>query len=261
MGIGTAEEVALAEVKATEQLSATKVQGHDADLEPLVAEVETRCPVTGTVSRRPRVQGDPIIWTAEAWERLQLVPLVARPLARNTVERFARNHEIWRVTTRVMDENKQQMIEADEFDIDTMMVMFTELRRSRSAPKPSRALRRGTRCPPRCGLLSKTQRRKGSRAVRFGTWRTSSGNARSTSRPSRLRRQRKRWSACCRSRRATDVDYVPHVVAWNLTRRCDLECAHCYIAAGPSESAAGGSIRRAVAGLSTSSWPPIRPRS
>lgn len=26
---------------------------------------------------------------------------------------------------------------------------------------------------------------------------------------------------------------VPHVVAWNLTRRCNLACAHCYIAAGP----------------------------
>jgi len=33
------------------------------------------------------------------------------------------------------------------------------------------------------------------------------------------------------------VDYVPHVVAWNLTRRCNLECAHCYIAAGPREDA------------------------
>lgn len=32
--------------------------------------------------------------------------------------------------------------------------------------------------------------------------------------------------------------YVPHVVAWNLTRRCNLECAHCYISAGPRESAA-----------------------
>lgn len=30
-------------------------------------------------------------------------------------------------------------------------------------------------------------------------------------------------------------DYVPHVVAWNLTRRCNLECAHCYIAAGPDQ--------------------------
>ena len=35
------------------------------------------------------------------------------------------------------------------------------------------------------------------------------------------------------------MDYVPHVVAWNLTKRCNLECAHCYIAAGPRESAAG----------------------
>ncbi len=32
--------------------------------------------------------------------------------------------------------------------------------------------------------------------------------------------------------------HVPHVIAWNLTRRCNLECAHCYISAGPSESAA-----------------------
>ena len=35
------------------------------------------------------------------------------------------------------------------------------------------------------------------------------------------------------------MNYVPHVVAWNLTRRCNLECAHCYIAAGPRETAAG----------------------
>jgi AdoMet-dependent heme synthase len=35
------------------------------------------------------------------------------------------------------------------------------------------------------------------------------------------------------------VDFVPHVIAWNLTRRCNLACAHCYIAAGPSESAVG----------------------
>lgn len=26
---------------------------------------------------------------------------------------------------------------------------------------------------------------------------------------------------------------IPHVVAWNLTERCNLACAHCYIAAGP----------------------------
>jgi len=128
MGIGSAEEIALAELKATEQLKATKVQGHDVDPEPAVAEIETKCPVTGAVSKRPRVATDPIVWTEESWQRLQLVPLIARPLARNTVERFARNHDIWRVTTRVMDDNKQAMIEADEFDVDTMMVMFTELR-------------------------------------------------------------------------------------------------------------------------------------
>ncbi len=29
------------------------------------------------------------------------------------------------------------------------------------------------------------------------------------------------------------------MIAWNLTRRCNLECAHCYISAGPAESADG----------------------
>src|SRR2546422_10751034 len=128
MGIGTAEEVALAELKAQEQLQATKVQGHDADPERADSAVDVQCPVTGVVSQRARVATDPMLWTQEAWARLQLVPLVARPLARNTVERFARNHGIWRVTTGVMDDNKQAMIEADGFDVATMMVMFTELR-------------------------------------------------------------------------------------------------------------------------------------
>ncbi len=128
MGIGSAEEIALAEVKAGEQMKATKVQGHDADPVPAVPEIEVKCPVTGHVSLRARVATDPVVWTEEAWGRLQLVPLIARPLARNTVERFARAHDIWRVTTMVMDENKQAMIAADEFDVDTMMVMFNELR-------------------------------------------------------------------------------------------------------------------------------------
>ena len=29
------------------------------------------------------------------------------------------------------------------------------------------------------------------------------------------------------------TEFLPHVVAWNLTRRCNLECSHCYISAGP----------------------------
>ena len=33
--------------------------------------------------------------------------------------------------------------------------------------------------------------------------------------------------------------FVPHVVAWNLTRRCNLACAHCYISAGSWHAAAG----------------------
>ncbi len=32
---------------------------------------------------------------------------------------------------------------------------------------------------------------------------------------------------------------IPHIVAWNLTRRCNLACAHCYIAAGSWHAAAG----------------------
>ncbi|HWP38252.1 MAG TPA: universal stress protein [Gemmatimonadales bacterium] len=128
MGIGSAEEFALAEMKAEEQLKATRVRGHDDDPEPAEGMVEVRCPVTGRVSVRPRVETDPIVWTEEAWARLRNVPLIARPLARNTVERFARRHGIGRVTTHVMDDNKQAMIEADEFDAETMMVMFQELR-------------------------------------------------------------------------------------------------------------------------------------
>ena len=31
---------------------------------------------------------------------------------------------------------------------------------------------------------------------------------------------------------------VPHVIAWNLTRRCNLACAHCYISAGSWETGA-----------------------
>jgi hypothetical protein len=128
MGIGSAEELALAETKAEEQMRRTQVSGHDDDPAPDVAMTEVKCPVTGRVSQRPRVATDPIVWTEEAWNRLRLVPLIARPLARNTVERFARAHAIGRITTPVMDDNKQAMIDADEFDMDTMMVMFTELR-------------------------------------------------------------------------------------------------------------------------------------
>ncbi|GIW52995.1 MAG: heme b synthase [Gemmatimonadales bacterium] len=40
-------------------------------------------------------------------------------------------------------------------------------------------------------------------------------------------------------RPAAEGVYLPHVVAWNLTRRCNLECAHCYISAGPESGGEG----------------------
>jgi nucleotide-binding universal stress UspA family protein len=127
MGIGTAEELALAEVKAEEAMKRTLVEGHDEDPVPDTPTFSSTCPYTGHVQVRERTAADPVSWTREAFERLRAVPLIARPLARNTVERFAREHGFWRITTVVMDENRQAMIEADTFDIDTMLVMFREL--------------------------------------------------------------------------------------------------------------------------------------
>ncbi len=127
MGIGTAEELALAEVKADEAMKRTLVNGLDSDPQPEVPMISATCPYSGHPLMRERTADDLIEWTEEAFDRLKQVPLIARPLARNTVERFARENDFWRVTTPVMDENKQAMIEADEFDMDTMLVMFREL--------------------------------------------------------------------------------------------------------------------------------------
>ena len=128
MGIGDAEELALAEVKAGEAMKRTVVETSDADALEAPLPVMAQCPVTDNQIPRDRTAADPIVWTHEAFDRLGRVPLIARPLARNTVERFARDLGMWRVTTLVMDENKDAMIAADEFDLDTMLVMFNELK-------------------------------------------------------------------------------------------------------------------------------------
>lgn len=128
MGIGDAEELALAEVKADEAMKRTVVETSDADVFETPLPVMAKCPVTDNQIPRDRTAADPIVWTSEAFDRLGRVPLIARPLARNTVERFARDQGMWRVTTVVMDENKDAMIAADEFDLDTMLVMFNELK-------------------------------------------------------------------------------------------------------------------------------------
>jgi hypothetical protein len=113
MGIGQAEEIARAEVKAEEALADRPVP---------------RCPMGSDREAARQRARNGVTWSAEAWERLELVPLIARPLARSTVERFAKQRELDHVTVQVMDENKQAMIEADTFDVETMMVMFSELR-------------------------------------------------------------------------------------------------------------------------------------
>jgi nucleotide-binding universal stress UspA family protein len=128
MGIGDAEELARAEVKAEEAMKRTVVHGHEDDLDPEPPPVQEECPYTGHAQTRERTASDPVVWTHEAYQRLGSVPLIARPLARNTVEKFAKQHDMLRVTTEVMDENKQAMIEADTFDMDTMLVMFEEMK-------------------------------------------------------------------------------------------------------------------------------------
>jgi len=128
MGIGDAEEIARAEIKAETQMAKTLIMGSEMDTDIAGVNVDIKCPVTGHDTTRERTVADPPVWTEEAFDRLRVVPLIARPLARNTVERFAREHGLWRITTAIMDENKQAMMDADEFDADTMLGMFRELR-------------------------------------------------------------------------------------------------------------------------------------
>ena len=128
MGIGDAEELARAEVKAEEQMAKTLIMGSEQDGDMQGTTIDVTCPATGHVTNRARTAADPPVWTPEAFDRLRVVPLIARPLARSAVEKFASGHDIWRITTSVMDENKQAMVEADEFDADVMMGMFRELR-------------------------------------------------------------------------------------------------------------------------------------
>jgi radical SAM protein with 4Fe4S-binding SPASM domain len=46
-----------------------------------------------------------------------------------------------------------------------------------------------------------------------------------------------RPSALLLAERPEASGFLPHVVAWNLTKRCNLRCSHCYISAGPFETA------------------------
>src|SRR2546422_7511019 len=49
------------------------------------------------------------------------------------------------------------------------------------------------------------------------------------------------------------MSYRPYAVSWNLTQRCNLFCAHCYISAAPGAPTAGeldtDECRRVIARL------------
>ena len=158
MGIGSAEEIALAEIKAEEQLKATKVEGHDEDLVRGRGRGRDEVPDHG-----PRRQP-----AAHRHRPDRLDRGVVGPAAGRAAHRAARSRatpsSASRATTAsgasrrsVMDENKQAMIEADEFDAETMMVMFRELR-----AKQIRAEAEGrTRSRPRCAASSRKRRPRG----------------------------------------------------------------------------------------------------
>ena len=136
MGIGTAEELALAEIKAEEAMKRTLVEGSDVDSVPEVRMVAAKCRTPAT-SRNAE-------WTAKDADRMDwrsVRPIIARasdrPSAGAKHGRALRPRAlVWRITTVVMDENKQAMIEADEFDMDTMLVMFKELQTKQLRPRP-----------------------------------------------------------------------------------------------------------------------------
>lgn len=48
-----------------------------------------------------------------------------------------------------------------------------------------------------------------------------------------------RWVAEGVSAHSGAAPGLPHIIAWNLTRRCNLECSHCYISAGSWHLAEG----------------------
>ena len=62
MGIGTAEELALAEVKADEAMKRTAVEGSDSDAVSDAAMVSVKCPYTGHITTRERTETDPVVW-------------------------------------------------------------------------------------------------------------------------------------------------------------------------------------------------------
>lgn len=70
------------------------------------AEAAGGCPFTQAAAAAPREAGVP--WTAEAELRLAAIPEFVRPMAREGIERFARERGYARVDGRVLDEARSR---------------------------------------------------------------------------------------------------------------------------------------------------------
>lgn len=51
----------------------------------------------------------PIAWSPEAERRLERIPSLVRPMVRQGIERFARQHGYWQISEQVMDEARRAM--------------------------------------------------------------------------------------------------------------------------------------------------------
>ncbi len=48
-----------------------------------------------------------LTWSPEAEQRLERIPSLVRPMVRQGIERFARQHGYWQISEQVMDEARQ----------------------------------------------------------------------------------------------------------------------------------------------------------
>ena len=69
-------------------------------------EAASKCPFTGMV-KEMQADDDSVPWTAEATARLAGVPDFVRPMARDGIERFARDKGYTEVDEKVLDEARE----------------------------------------------------------------------------------------------------------------------------------------------------------
>jgi hypothetical protein len=67
------------------------------------------CPFAAMIGGAPADAGAMVAWTADAAERLERIPAFIRPMARQAIERFARERSYATVTGEVMDQARDFM--------------------------------------------------------------------------------------------------------------------------------------------------------